>query len=88
MHGQTGQQTWRPSNLATDFQLAPTDDDFFLPGATGHAALMAISAISEGCRDLMIGELDKVLDLVLPALRDPHPRVRWAGLQCSWANEH
>lgn len=44
-----------------------------------HAALMAISAISEGCRDLMIGELDKVLDLVVPALRDPHPRVRWAG---------
>ncbi|PVI07059.1 importin subunit beta-3 [Periconia macrospinosa] len=44
-----------------------------------HAALMAISAISEGCRDLMIGELDKVLDLVLPALRDPHPRVRWAA---------
>jgi hypothetical protein len=44
-----------------------------------HAALMAISAISEGCRELMIGELDKVLELVIPALRDPHPRVRWAG---------
>ncbi|KAI9654317.1 MAG: hypothetical protein M1829_000938 [Trizodia sp. TS-e1964] len=44
-----------------------------------HAALMAISAISEGCRDLMVGELDKVLDLVIPSLRDPHPRVRWAG---------
>lgn len=44
-----------------------------------HAALMAISAISEGCRDLMLGELDKVLELVIPALRDPHPRVRWAG---------
>jgi hypothetical protein len=44
-----------------------------------HAALMAISAISEGCRDLMLGELDQVLELVLPALRDPHPRVRWAG---------
>jgi len=44
-----------------------------------HAALMAISAISEGCRDLMLGELDKVLELVLPALKDPHPRVRWAG---------
>ena len=44
-----------------------------------HAALMAISAISEGCRDLMVGELDKVLDLVVPALRDPHPRVRFAG---------
>ena len=44
-----------------------------------HAALMAISAISEGCRELMEGELDKVLDLVVPALTDPHPRVRWAG---------
>ncbi|KAI9666712.1 MAG: hypothetical protein M1821_004648 [Bathelium mastoideum] len=44
-----------------------------------HAALMAISAISEGCRELMEGELDKVLDLVVPALQDPHPRVRWAG---------
>ncbi len=44
-----------------------------------HAALMAISAISEGCRDLMVGELDKVLELVVPALRDPHSRVRWAG---------
>lgn len=44
-----------------------------------HAALMAISAISEGCRDLMIGELDKVLDLVVPALKDPHSRVRYAG---------
>ena len=44
-----------------------------------HAALMAISAISEGCRDLMEGELDKVLGMVIPALQDPHPRVRWAG---------
>ncbi|EGC42195.1 karyopherin [Histoplasma capsulatum var. duboisii H88] len=44
-----------------------------------HAALMAISAISEGCRDLMEGELDQVLALVAPALQDPHPRVRFAG---------
>lgn len=44
-----------------------------------HAALMAISAISEGCRELMIGELNQVLELVVPALRDAHPRVRWAG---------
>lgn len=44
-----------------------------------HAALMAISAISEGCRELMVGELNQVLELVVPALRDPHPRVRWAG---------
>ena len=44
-----------------------------------HAALMAISAISEGCRELMINELDKVLELVVPALQDPHPRVQFAG---------
>lgn len=44
-----------------------------------HAALMAISAISEGCRELMVGELNQVLDLVVPALQDPHPRVRYAG---------
>ena len=44
-----------------------------------HAALMAISAISEGCRDLMLGELDKVLEFVVPALKDPHSRVKWAG---------
>lgn len=44
-----------------------------------HAALMAISAISEGCRDQMVGELNQVLDIVVPALRDSHPRVRWAG---------
>lgn len=44
-----------------------------------HAALMAISAISEGCRDLMVSELDKVLELVIPALKDVHPRVRFAG---------
>lgn len=44
-----------------------------------HAALMAISAISEGCGDLMVGELDQVLALVVPALQDPHPRVRFAG---------
>lgn len=46
-----------------------------------HAALMAISAISEGCRDLMVKELSQVLNLVVPALKDAHPRVRWAGCQ-------
>ncbi|RMD40209.1 hypothetical protein DV735_g4926, partial [Chaetothyriales sp. CBS 134920] len=44
-----------------------------------HAALMAISAISEGCRDMMVKELGRVLDLVVPTLKDPHPRVRFAG---------
>ncbi|EAS32990.3 importin beta-3 subunit [Coccidioides immitis RS] len=44
-----------------------------------HAALMAISAISEGCGDLMVGELDQVLALVVPTLQDQHPRVKFAG---------
>jgi HEAT repeat protein len=44
-----------------------------------HAALMALSAISEGCRDIMEDQLDQVLNLVVPCLRDPHPRVRWAS---------
>ncbi|KAK9467540.1 armadillo-type protein [Lipomyces arxii] len=44
-----------------------------------HAALMAISAFAEGCRDVMISELSKVLDMVLPLLQDPHPRVQWAA---------
>lgn len=44
-----------------------------------HAALMAISSFAEGCRDVMIGELSKVLDMVLPLLQDAHPRVQWAA---------
>lgn len=27
----------------------------------------------------MLSELDKVLELVVPSLRDEHPRVKWAG---------
>ncbi|EME77845.1 uncharacterized protein MYCFIDRAFT_57383 [Pseudocercospora fijiensis CIRAD86] len=44
-----------------------------------HAALMCISAISEGCADIMEGELNQVLQLLMPTLRDEHPRVRWAA---------
>src|SRR5688500_16366716 len=44
-----------------------------------QAALRAICASSGSCSDQVIGELKKVLELVAPALKDPHPRVRWAG---------
>jgi len=44
-----------------------------------HAALMTISAIGEGCVKVMLDELDKVLDLIIPHLNDPHPRVRHAA---------
>lgn len=44
-----------------------------------HAALMAISNVAEGCRDVMMAELDKILDIVIPCLDDPHVRVQWAA---------
>ncbi|KAJ3033961.1 hypothetical protein HDV00_005623 [Rhizophlyctis rosea] len=47
-----------------------------------HAALMAISAIAEGCRSVMEAELGKVVGLVVPYLRDAEGRVRWAGCNC------
>ena len=43
------------------------------------AGLLAISAIAEGCVKIMAVELDKILKLILPYLRDPHPQVRWAA---------
>ncbi|RUS25813.1 importin subunit beta-3, partial [Jimgerdemannia flammicorona] len=43
-----------------------------------HAALMAISAIGEGCVKAMEAELGTIIQLVLPHFRDPHPRVRYA----------
>ncbi|KAG0008239.1 hypothetical protein BGZ80_003661, partial [Entomortierella chlamydospora] len=44
-----------------------------------HAALMAVSAIAEGCAKNMEVELGKIIQMVLPFLRDPHPRVRYAA---------
>jgi hypothetical protein len=44
-----------------------------------HAALMCISAIGEGCVKLMEQELAKVVETILPHLRDPHPRVIYAA---------
>ncbi|XP_068157334.1 importin-5 [Drosophila tropicalis] len=57
-----------------------------LPAMLGHAdwkhrfaALMAISAIGEGCHKQMEAMLDQVMSGVLVYLRDPHPRVRYAA---------
>ncbi|KAJ8031234.1 Importin-5 [Holothuria leucospilota] len=44
-----------------------------------HAALMAISAVGEGCHKQMETVLEQVVDAVLPFLQDPHPRVRYAA---------
>lgn len=57
-----------------------------LPAMLGHsdwkqryAALMAISAIGEGCHKQMEAMLEQVMAGVLNFLRDPHPRVRYAA---------
>ncbi|XP_071839523.1 importin-5-like [Apostichopus japonicus] len=44
-----------------------------------HAALMAISAVGEGCHKQMETVLEQVVDAVLPFLQDQHPRVRYAA---------
>ncbi|KAL4220293.1 Importin-5 [Mactra antiquata] len=44
-----------------------------------HAALMAVSASGEGCHAQMEQILGNILDGVLPFLKDPHPRVRYAA---------
>lgn len=44
-----------------------------------HAALMAMSAIGEGCHKQMLNVLNQIVDAVLPMLQDPHPRVRYAA---------
>ncbi|CCH46149.1 Importin-5 [Wickerhamomyces ciferrii] len=43
-----------------------------------QAALMALSSAAEGCRDVLIGEIPRILDMIIPALNDQHPRVQYA----------
>lgn len=42
------------------------------------AALMALSSAAEGCCDVLITEIPKLLDMVMPTLEHPHPRVQYA----------
>ncbi|GAB0100009.1 importin-5 [Sergentomyia squamirostris] len=44
-----------------------------------HGALMAISAVGEGCHKQMEAILEDIMNGVLGYLRDPHPRVRYAA---------
>ncbi|XP_033637766.1 importin-5-like isoform X2 [Asterias rubens] len=44
-----------------------------------HAALMAISAVGEGCHKQMENMLGQIVESVLPFLGDQHPRVRYAA---------
>lgn len=40
-------------------------------------ALMALSSAAEGCRDVLIGEIPKILEMIIPLINDPHPRVQY-----------
>ncbi|EEQ41298.1 hypothetical protein CLUG_05426 [Clavispora lusitaniae ATCC 42720] len=42
------------------------------------AALMALSSAAEGCVDVLITEIPKLLDMILPTLDHPHARVQYA----------
>lgn len=42
------------------------------------AALMALSSAAEGCADVLITEIPRLLDMILPTLYHPHPRVQYA----------
>lgn len=42
------------------------------------AALMALSSAAEGCVDVLITEIPKLLDMIMPTLNHPHPRVQYA----------
>ncbi|XP_026272263.1 importin-5 [Frankliniella occidentalis] len=44
-----------------------------------HAALMAISAVGEGCHKQMEAMLPQIMEVVIKYLIDPHPRVRYAA---------
>lgn len=47
-----------------------------------HAALLAISQIGEGCQKQIEAKLGDVIELALNRFGDPHPRVRWAAINC------
>jgi importin-5 len=47
-----------------------------------HAALLAISQIGEGCQRQIEAKLGQVISMAISRFADPHPRVRWAAINC------
>ncbi|KAI5084377.1 hypothetical protein GOP47_0000546 [Adiantum capillus-veneris] len=47
-----------------------------------HAALISLAQIAEGCSKVMVKtmNLEPVVNMVLTAFQDSHPRVRWAAI--------
>ncbi|OWF47177.1 importin-5-like [Mizuhopecten yessoensis] len=69
-----GGKTTLPHILANIPQMLQNNDWRYR-----HAALMAISACGEGCHQQMEIMLGNVVEAILPFLKDPHPRVRYAA---------
>lgn len=44
-----------------------------------QAALMGISSAAEGCRDVLLADLDQLLKMCTPLLKDSNCRVQWAA---------
>ncbi|CCE65582.1 hypothetical protein TPHA_0L02310 [Tetrapisispora phaffii CBS 4417] len=63
--------------------LAPTLFQFLQQMITSSewrerfATLMALSSAAEGCRDVLISEIPKILSMIVPLIDDPHPRVQY-----------
>lgn len=47
-----------------------------------HAALLAISQVGEGCQRQIEEKLGDVIGMAVSRFGDPHPRVRWAAINC------
>ncbi|WVR00016.1 hypothetical protein IAU59_007158 [Kwoniella sp. CBS 9459] len=47
-----------------------------------YCALVAIAAVAEGCLEELQPRIRDVLAIISPTAKDPHPRVRYAFLQC------
>lgn len=47
-----------------------------------HAALMVISQISEGSQKQIMQQLGEIVNMVIKYFQDPHPRVRYAAINC------
>ncbi|WVQ68050.1 uncharacterized protein L199_006256 [Kwoniella botswanensis] len=47
-----------------------------------YCALVAIAAVAEGCLEELQPRIRDVLTIISPTAKDPHPRVRYAFLQC------
>jgi len=45
-------------------------------------ALALLSIVGEGCYKLLVDHLDNIVNMLLVAFADPHPRVRWTACNC------